>query len=80
MAQRKLTKAEKEELAALAEFVDATGKPSFMAKHHWPLYRALVRRGLVSWEAHPTMGPKFRQTNITTKGRVTLAALPCRAE
>ncbi len=58
---RKLTAEHIEELDALAAINLAIGGPTFISRCQWvPMYRALVRKGLVKWGDPPSGFTKTR--------------------
>ncbi len=71
-----LTPSEREELDALQDMNDATGKASFLMRFHWRGdYQSLVQRGLVKWGKPPIgFNPRlFAGVRITRAGRRALA-------
>ena len=73
-----LSTADIDELDALAETWQATGRPTPLLRRHWheSNYRSLVRQGLVHWGAPPEgFSPRrWAGARITIFGRLTLAA------
>ena len=70
-----LTTEDRNELGALMQSNDATGKPSPLMRLHWNEsgYRRFVRAGLVNWGSPPDgFSSRFAGATITAAGRATL--------